>query len=204
MTSSTSLRVCDTPIAMIAALSRNRTIGVGNRLPWYLPEDLKHFKRKTQSKSLVMGRKTFESIGRALPGRLNIVVTRDETYAQAPRVQDAGIRVCHSLEAALELADAQALIDGADEIMVMGGGEIYAMALPLADRLYLTEVDVEIEGDAHFPAIDPDDWREVERIAGNAEPGQPGYAFVEYRRAAGSGTIVQPRGQHSPEMSDEP
>ncbi|WP_425353270.1 dihydrofolate reductase [Salinicola aestuarinus] len=175
---------------MIAALSRNNTIGVGNRLPWYLPEDLKHFKRKTQGKPLVMGRKTFESIGRALPGRLNVVITRDAEYAKIPRIREAGIRVCHSLETALELADGQALIDGADEIMVMGGGEIYALALPIADRLYLTEVDVEIEGDAHFPELDRQDWQEVERVAGNAEPDQPAYAFVEYRRAVGPGAIV--------------
>src|SRR5690554_4641462 len=105
------------PVAMIAALARNRVIGVDGQLPWYLPEDLKFFKAMTQGKPLVMGRKTFSSIGKPLPGRLNIVVTRDLAFSHP------GIRVCHDLQSALDLADQQALIDGADEIMVMGGGE---------------------------------------------------------------------------------
>lgn len=171
----------ETPVAMIAALARNRTIGVGNRLPWYLPEDLKRFKRTTQGKPLVMGRKTFESIGRPLPGRLNIVITRDEGYRRE------GIRVCHALGEALVLADQQALIDDADEIMVMGGGEVYTQALPVATRLYLTEVAIEVEGDAYFPEIDRHQWREVERLPGVPQPGQPDYAFVQYRRSLGSG-----------------
>lgn len=171
----------ETPVAMIAAMSRNRVIGIGNRLPWYLPEDLKHFKRLTLGKPLVMGRKTFESIGRALPGRLNIVITRDIDY------RHDGIRVCHSLDEALQLADHQALIDAADEIMVMGGGEIYQLALPAADRLHLTEVAVELDGDAFFPRVDPTQWREFERTEGAPAPGQPDYAFVQYRRVVGSG-----------------
>lgn len=168
----------NTPVVMIAAMSRNRVIGVGNRLPWYLPEDLKRFKSVTLAKPLVMGRKTFESIGRPLPGRLNIVITRDEDYRRE------GIRVCHSLDEALQLADHQALIDGASEIVVMGGGEIYAQALPLATTLNLTEVDVEIEGDAFFPDFARDEWEEVERVI---MTGQPNYAFVQYRRNLGSG-----------------
>ena len=171
----------ETPVAMIAAMSRNRVIGVNNRLPWYLPEDLKRFKSLTLGKPLVMGRKTFESIGRALPGRLNIVITRDSHY------QREGIRVCHSLDEALQLADHQALIDGADEIMVMGGGEIYRQALAVADRLHLTEVDVEVEGDAFFPDFECDQWEEVERIPMVSEPDRPNYAFVQYRRTPGSG-----------------
>lgn len=171
----------ETPVAMIAAMSRNRVIGVNNRLPWYLPEDLKRFKSLTQGKPLVMGRKTFESIGRALPGRLNIVITRD------PHYQREGIRVCHSLDEALQLADHQALIDGADEIMVMGGGEIYRQALVVADRLHLTEVDVEVEGDAFFPDFERDEWEEVERIPMVPQPDRPDYAFVQYRRTPGSG-----------------
>ncbi|OLO03059.1 dihydrofolate reductase [Salinicola socius] len=168
----------ETPIAMIAAMSSNRVIGVDNRLPWYLPEDLKRFKSLTLGKPLVMGRKTFESIGRALPGRLNIVITRD------PHYQREGIRICHSLDEALRLADHQALIDGADEIMVMGGGEIYAQALPVATRLHLTEVDVELEGDAFFPAFTREEWEEAERTV---RTGSPDYAFVQYRRRLGSG-----------------
>ncbi|APE30077.1 diacylglycerol kinase [Halomonas aestuarii] len=164
------------PVAMIAAMDRNRVIGVDNQLPWYLPEDLKFFKRITQAKPLVMGRKTYQSIGRALPGRLNIVVTRD------PDFHADGVRVCHDLAAALTLADHQATIDGVEEIMVMGGAEIYAQALPFASRLYLTEVDIEVEGDARFPAIDMGEWEEVQRVPGEPAEGQPHYDFVQYRR----------------------
>lgn len=164
------------PVAMIAALSRNRVIGVDNQLPWYLPEDLKFFKRMTQGKPLVMGRKTFQSIGRPLPGRLNIVVTRDAGFTHP------GVRVCHDLASALELAEQQALLEGAEEIMVMGGGEIYRQALPFASRLYLTEVDLTLEGDAHFPELPMAVWEEVQRVAGTPVAGQPSYHFVAYRR----------------------
>ncbi|MDR5868144.1 dihydrofolate reductase [Halomonas koreensis] len=164
------------PVAMIAAMAANRVIGVDNRLPWYLPEDLKFFKRMTQAKPLVMGRKTYQSIGRPLPGRLNIVVTRDPDFAAD------GVRVCHDLASALDLADRQATIDGVDEIMVMGGGEIYAQALPRASRLYLTEVAVEVEGDARFPELDPREWEECQRVPGQPAEGQPAYDFVQYRR----------------------
>lgn len=164
------------PVAMIAAMARNRVIGVDNKLPWYLPEDLKFFKAMTQGKPLVMGRKTFQSIGRALPGRLNIVITRDAGFAPA------GVRVCHDLESALRLADQQALIDGAEEVMVMGGAEIYAQALAHATRLYLTEVDLEVEGNVRFPEFETDQWQETQRVPGQPQAGQPGYAFVAYRR----------------------
>ncbi|NIC06827.1 dihydrofolate reductase [Billgrantia bachuensis] len=166
------------PVAMIAAVARNGVIGVDNKLPWHLPEDLKFFKRMTQAKPLIMGRKTFASIGRPLPGRLNIVVTRDEAF------QHDGVRVCHDLVSALFLADQQATIDAAEEIMVMGGGEIYAQALPHASHIYLTEVDVEVEGDARFPTLDEHEWQEVQRVPGTPQPGQPNYSFVEYRRRA--------------------
>lgn len=164
------------PVAMIAAMDRNRVIGVDNQLPWYLPEDLKFFKRMTQAKPLVMGRKTFQSIGRPLPGRLNIVVTRDTGF------HHDGIRVCHDLASALALADQQATIDGVEEIMVMGGAEIYAQALPHASRLYLTEVAIEVDGDARFPELDPAEWEELQRVPGSPAEGQPAYDFVEYRR----------------------
>ena len=167
------------PVAMIAAMALNRVIGVDNALPWYLPEDLKFFKRMTQAKPLVMGRKTFQSIGRPLPGRLNIVVTRDRDF------QPEGVRVCHDLPSALALADQQATIDGVEEIMVMGGAEIYAQALPHASRLYLTEVAIEVAGDARFPELDPAEWEEVQRVPGNPAEGQPAYDFVEYRRREG-------------------
>jgi dihydrofolate reductase len=164
------------PVAMIAAVARNGVIGVDNKLPWHLPEDLKFFKRMTQAKPLIMGRKTFASIGRPLPGRLNIVVTRDKGF------HHDGVRVCHDLESALFLADQQATIDACDEIMVMGGGEIYAQALPHACRVYLTEVEVEVDGDARFPELDEREWQEVQRVPGESAEGQPSYSFVEYRR----------------------
>ncbi|MGM0537387.1 MAG: dihydrofolate reductase [Pseudomonadota bacterium] len=167
------------PVAMIAAMARNRVIGVDNQLPWYLPEDLRFFKRMTQAKPLVMGRKTYQSIGRPLPGRLNIVVTRDLDF------QPEGVRVCHDLESALRLADQQATIDGVEEIMVMGGAQIYAQALPFASRLYLTEVDIEVAGDACFPELDMSEWEEVQRVPGKAAEGQPAYQFVQYHRCHG-------------------
>ena len=169
------------PVAMIAAMDRNRVIGVDNQLPWYLPEDLKFFKRMTQAKPLVMGRKTFQSIGRPLPGRLNIVVTRDTGF------HHDGVRVCHDLASALALADQQATIDGVEEIMVMGGAEIYAQALPHASRLYLTEVAIEVAGDARFPELDPAEWEELQRVPGTPAEGQPAYDFVEYRRRGAVG-----------------
>lgn len=164
------------PVAMIVAMAKNRVIGVEGQLPWYLPEDLKFFKRMTQAKPLVMGRKTFASIGKPLPNRLNIVVTRQEAFAHE------GIRVCHDLPAALALADQQATLEAAEEVMVMGGGEIYRQAMPYASRLYVTEVDIEVEGDAYFPLLDPSEWRETQRVAGQPNEQQPDYAFVTYER----------------------
>ncbi|HDZ49546.1 hypothetical protein LCGC14_0029950 [marine sediment metagenome] len=166
------------PVAMIVAMAKNRVIGVEGKLPWYLPEDLKFFKRITQAKPLVMGRKTFTSIGKALPNRLNVVVTRNAEFSHE------SVRVCHDLPAALALADQHATIEAAEEIMVMGGGEIYRQALPFAQRLYITEVDIEVEGDATFPAIDHQAWREVQRVAGQPAEGQPNYDFVVYERTA--------------------
>lgn len=164
------------PVAIIAAVSRNGVIGRDNRLPWYLPEDLKFFKRMTRAKPLVMGRRTFDSIGHPLPGRLNIVVTRD------PGFRPEGVRVCHDFEPALRLAERQAILDAAEEIMVMGGAQIYAQALPLASRLYLTEVDLEVEGDTFFPAVSDAEWQEVERVPGEPQAAQPSYHFVTYQR----------------------
>lgn len=164
------------PVAMIAAMSRNRVIGVDNQLPWYLPEDLKFFKVMTQGKPLVMGRKTFESIGRPLPGRRNIVITRD------PNFEHPGVSVCHDLVSALDLADQQAIIDGVEEIMVMGGAQIYAQALSYASRLYLTEVDITLEGDAFFPEFAKASWHQEQAVDGKPLEGQPAYAFCVYQR----------------------
>jgi len=165
-------------LSIIVAQSQNRVIGINNKLPWYLPEDLKYFKRITQGKPIIMGRKTYESIGRPLLGRTNIVITRDGDY-QAP-----GIKVVHTLEQALDLAEQQALVDGSEEALVIGGAEIYALTLPQADRLYLTQVHAQVEGDAFFPAIDKDQWQEALRQDFNADGPNPyNYSFIVYQRA---------------------
>ncbi|MFT6103353.1 MAG: dihydrofolate reductase [Granulosicoccus sp.] len=144
-------------LSIIVAMASNRAIGKNNQLLWRLPEDLQYFKRTTMGKPIVMGRKTFESIGRPLPGRLNVVITRQQDW------QHDGVKVVHTIEDALHLAEAQSLIDGMDEVMVIGGAEIYKTALPQADKLYVTRVDAEIEGDAFFPEIDESIWSEVSR-----------------------------------------
>lgn len=160
-----------TPVAIIVAAARNGVIGHKNRMPWYLPEELKHFKRTTLGKPLVMGRATFESIGRPLPGRTNIVVTRN------PEFTHPGIKTAPNLEAALKLADNQAIIDGSPEIMVMGGGQIYQQAFPLASRLYLTTVEAEPEGDTWFPEIKDSEWQELSRDTYPAQEGNR-YAYL--------------------------
>ncbi|MCM2131903.1 dihydrofolate reductase [Larsenimonas rhizosphaerae] len=166
------------PVAMIVAMSRNRVIGVDGKLPWYLPEDLKFFKAATQGKPLVMGRATFESIGKPLPNRLNIVVTRNTSFSHD------GVRVCHDLATAIEVADHQAMLDGSEEIMVIGGGNIYGQALDMTQRLYVTEVNVDIQGDTWFPPLTDTEWTEVERVAGSPTPQQPDYDFVRYERTS--------------------
>jgi dihydrofolate reductase len=158
-------------VSIIAALGRNRAIGVDGGLPWRLSSDLKRLKALTMGKPFIMGRKTFESIGRALPGRRIIVVTRDPAWTRAE------VEVVPSLDAALALAA------GADEIMIGGGGEIYALALPLASRLYLTEVDAEPQASVFFPAFDASAWRLLSREQGERGPKDDcDFAFVEYER----------------------
>lgn len=142
-------------LCLIVAVSRNGVIGLNNQLPWHLPEDLKYFKSVTMGKPIVMGRKTYDSIGRPLPGRTNIVITRDASWS-AP-----GVEVAQTLEAALELGVTACKAAGAEEIMVIGGEQIYRMTLDSAERLYLTQVDAEVEGDAFFPEIDPKIWNQV-------------------------------------------
>ena len=172
-------------LSIIVAAARNGVIGRNNALPWHLPEDLRYFKRVTMGKPIVMGRKTFESIGRALPGRTNIVVSRQPGYAPE------GLRVVASLEEALALAEDIALIDGAEELMVIGGAEIYRAALPLARRLYLTEVDADVDGDAFLPPIDWGEWREISRQRVEANDGNPyPYSFVVYERLRGLRTAI--------------
>lgn len=138
-------------VSLIVAIADNGVIGAENALPWRLPEDMRWFRRQTTGKPVVMGRKTHESIGRPLPERTNIVLTRDPDY----RV--AGCTVVHDIDQALAAAG------DAGEVMVMGGAEVYRQFLPRARRLYLTRVHMQPEGDAAFPAIEPEQWREVER-----------------------------------------
>ncbi len=165
-------------LALIAAVARNGVIGVGDALPWRLSSDLKRFKALTMGKPLIMGRKTFQSIGRQLPGRATIVVTRDEDFAPE------GVEVAREIDAALRLAESRARERGAEEIIVAGGGEIYAQTIARAGRLYITEVDLAPEGDAHFPPIDPALWREVRREPGARGPRDAAdFAFVDYMRA---------------------
>lgn len=160
-------------LAIIVAQAENRVIGINNKLPWYLPEDLRYFKRVTMAKPIIMGRKTYESIGRPLPGRTNIVISRQAGYAPT------GVRVAESLEAAIELAASICLIDGAEEAMVIGGAQIYEQALTRADRLYLTQVHASVEGDAWFPSFEPAQWREVGREDFTATEANPyDYSFI--------------------------
>jgi len=158
-------------VSVIAALARNRVIGIENRLPWRLPEDLAHFKALTLNHPILMGRKTFESLGCPLPGRTNIVITRNPGYRRD------GCLVADSIPAAL------ALCRDAAEIFFIGGAELYGQAIPLADRLYLTEVDIEAEGDARFPDYDRSAFREVSRESHTGEKGDAlEFDFAVYER----------------------
>jgi dihydrofolate reductase len=169
--------VRDLPLVLVAAVARNGIIGANGGLPWRLSSDLKRFKALTWGKPLVMGRKTFESIGRALPGRETIVVTRDPTFA-AP-----GVLVAHNLDAALDLATERAHALGADDIIIGGGAEIYAQTIAGAHRLFVTEVALDAEGEARFPPINSQEWREINRETGERGPrDDAGYAFVSYER----------------------
>lgn len=164
-------------LAMIVAMAENRVIGRDNKLPWYLPNDLKYFKQVSMGKPILMGRKTYDSIGKPLPGRTNIVITRN------PEWQAEGVKVVHSLEQALALAESIAEIDGAEELMVIGGDQIYQSALPRCDRLYLTEVHAEVEGDAYFPDFDREQFKELARERFEAEGPNPyAYSFVVLER----------------------
>jgi dihydrofolate reductase len=163
-------------ITLIAAVAKNGVIGKANGLPWHLPEDLKHFKALTMGQVVVMGRKTWESLPerfRPLPGRRNIVVTRNAAYA-AP-----GAEVAASLEDAVKKVGAGGT--ATDSLFVIGGAELYAHALPFAQRLELTEIDAEVDGDAFFPALDRTQWREVMRHSDSENSGFS-YAFVSYER----------------------
>lgn len=159
-------------ISLIAALATDRVIGMENAMPWHLPGDLAWFKRNTLNKPVIMGRKTFESIGRPLPGRLNIVISSKPG-------EHEGVTWVTSVDAAL------AATGDVEEVMVMGGGRVYEQLLPKANRLYLTHIDAEVEGDTHFPDYEPDDWESTFSEFHDAdEQNSHGYCFEILDRRA--------------------
>ena len=164
------------PLAMIAAMADNRVIGLDNKMPWHLPADLKHFKAMTLGKPIIMGRKTWDSLGRPLPGRLNLVVSRQQ------ELQLDGAESFTTLDAALVRAEQWAREQGVEELMLIGGAQLYAQALPQAQRLYLTRIDAAPEGDAFFPAFDEAKWALVDSQAHPAEGEVPAYRFETWQR----------------------
>lgn len=158
-------------ISIIAAIGNNRVIGINNKLPWNLPADMEHFRQLTMGKPVIMGQKTFESIGKSLAGRKNIVLSRDNNFWPSECI------VAHSIEETLDAAK------DFEEVMIMGGVSIYGQFLPLADRIYLTLVEGDFVGDAYFPEFDHNDWIEVERIEHEADENNPHrYSFVTLER----------------------
>jgi dihydrofolate reductase len=164
-------------IALIAAFSQNLVVGINNSLPWHLPEDLKYFKRTTLGKAIIMGRKTYESIGRPLPNRTNIVVSRNPDFSAD------GVVSVTSLEEAIKHAENVNMINGVEEVMIIGGAAIYQASLPMADRLYLTHVHANVEGDAYFPKVDFQQWEEVGREDFDKDESNPyDYSFSVYHK----------------------
>ncbi len=164
-------------ISLVAAIANNRVIGRENQLLWRIKSDLQHFRKLTLGKPVIMGRKTFESIGRPLPGRDNIIVTRDATF------EAEGTFVVSSLEAALERAQIQGKLRETDRIIIAGGGDIYRQTIGMADQLFITEVEMATSGDAFFPEIHRSIWQETHRETHPKGPDDDAaYAFVEYRR----------------------
>ncbi len=161
-------------ISMIAAMAHDRVIGLDNQMPWHMPADLAHFKRVTLGKPVLMGRKTFESIGRPLPGRRNLVISRNPGF-KAP-----GIEVFSSIDEVLAtLSEAES----PEELMVIGGGHLYGQLLPQADRLYLTRIDLAVAGDTRFPAFDDEQWLLVESETHPADEKNPHpYRFETWQR----------------------
>lgn len=159
-------------ISLIWAMAENRVIGIENCLPWKLPADMQWFRKQTMGKPILMGRKTFESFGaKPLPGRTNIIITHDQSY------KAEGAVVVHSIDEALQAAG------DAEEVMIIGGASFYEQMLPRADRLYVTQVHGEFEGDAYFPAVDFSSWREVERVESEPEEkNEYACSFVVYER----------------------
>lgn len=166
-------------ISLIAAVAKNRVIGNAKGLPWYLPADLKRFRKLTIGKPIIMGKKTYETIGKPLPGRKNIVLAREKEF-KAP-----GCTVVNSPDEALRAAagNKQVCCSRNKEIMVIGGGQVFRIFLPLADRMYLTLIEEEFEGDVYFPQFDPDAWREVGREEHEPdEKNSYSYTFVRLER----------------------
>jgi dihydrofolate reductase len=158
-------------VTIVAAMARNGAIGLDGRMPWHLPAELGHFKKATWGKPIVMGRKTYESIGKALPGRQNIVVTRSKRFAAQ------GCDIAHSLKAAIQIAHGE-------EVMVIGGGQLYRKAMPIADRLIITEVNCEPEADTWFPEWDVNQWEEVRQESFPADEKNPhSFSITEYLKA---------------------
>jgi len=158
-------------LSAIVAMAANRCIGRDNTLPWRLPADLKRFKQLTMGRTLILGRKTYESIGRPLPGRTILVVTRQRDYAPE------GVQVAHSLEEALERA-------GGDEVFIAGGAELYRQAMDRVERLHLTQVHSDYEGDTFFPEVDLSGWRLVSEEHHPATPTEPPFSFLTYERTS--------------------
>lgn len=164
-------------LAIIVAAADNGVIGRNNAMPWHIPDDMRYFRRVTMGKPVIMGRKTYESIGKPLPGRSNIVISRDPDFAAD------GVQVALSLQEAHGLASEIARTDGVDEAVVMGGAQIYELAMPLAQTLYFTEVHANVEGDAVLAPIDWRSWREVSREPQPGEgAGTHDCSFVRYER----------------------
>jgi dihydrofolate reductase len=161
-------------LVIVAAVAHNGVIGGNNRLLWRLPGDLKHFKALTLGKPMLMGRATFESIGKPLPGRESIVLTRGDWRA-------SGVHVAHDLQGALALSVERAHAMGANEIIIAGGADVYAQTIGMANRMHITEVDMAPKGDAVFPTIDRDRWRQVaRRPQPRGAEDECAFAFVEY------------------------
>lgn len=160
-----------TSLSLIVAMDDNRLIGNKNKLPWHLPADLAFFKRTTMGKPIVMGRKTFESIGKPLPGRRNIVITRDDSFSAA------GCEVANSIEAAMSLTKDD------DEVMLIGGASLYEQTIARATQLYITRIHQSFEGDTWFPEIDLSEWKAVNREDFDADhSNQYAYSFIKYVR----------------------
>ena len=164
------------PVSLIVAATRNQVIGLDNQMPWHLPADLRYFKQRTLGMPIIMGRKTWESLGRPLPGRLNIVITRQADIALE------GAEVFADLDAAIERGQEWAAQQGVDEVMVIGGGQLYQQALTLAQRVYLTRIELELDGDTYFPVLDAQLWQKTDAQTHPAQEQEPGYTFEVWQR----------------------